>query len=111
MDSLYRAVGVSPAIEARDEQAWPTGDRLQLGLDARQPHARRQRQAFGLGRDEPWSQRVVDLEDVAGRVTMRRTCPAAVGRPHEQQLVLQARDRELAVVVDRERSLGQLDHL
>lgn len=53
---------------------------------------------------------VVDLENVDRRVAEAGPGPTVL-RTHEKELVLQAHDRELRVVVQAEGMLGQSSHL
>ncbi len=93
------------AIEAGDDQAGPSRHSHQLRLDRRQPGRPGELETEGLGLDQAGMARVVDLEDVSGRAAGERPAPAAVLELDQQQLVLQAGKRKLAVVVDAKRKL------
>lgn len=107
MDSAQLAAR-DRAVEAGDDQARVSADLGQLGFGGGQPRRAGQLQAVRLGDDQPRVARVVDLEDVRAGPSPGGSRPTPVTEANQQQLVLQAGKRELAVVVEAERVLVEL---
>jgi len=95
-------------VEAGDDQAAVLADRRQVWVDGRQADRASQPQAFRLGLDQAGTARVVDLEDVGRGPAVEGPAPAPLSEVDEEELVLQARQRELAVVMGAERVLVEV---